>query len=180
MKRTYIIDTNVYLTDFKAIFSYGIHDIVIPIVVLEELDKFKTRGDAVGRNARILIKILDELRGKAQKKKSNLFNGIRIKKGHGLLYVKDVSTDQLPKTFDPESPDNKIIGTALKERNQDPNKKVIVITNDINLRVKCDAVGLLSEDFSPEHVVKTKNELYSGVKELEVSSAIIDFLFEDH
>ena len=82
-KKIYVIDTSVYLTDASSIYSFGNNDIVIPLKVLEEIDKHKKRQDGVGSNARRIIRTLDELRAKG-----NLQKGVRIEKGKGILRVK--------------------------------------------------------------------------------------------
>ncbi|SVE46197.1 uncharacterized protein METZ01_LOCUS499051, partial [marine metagenome] len=82
-KKFYVLDTSVYLTDYHAIFSYGNNDIIIPLIVLEELDKSKKRPNGAGLNARSTIRTLDELR-----EKGNFQKGIRIRKGAGLIYTK--------------------------------------------------------------------------------------------
>lgn len=178
MKKILILDTSVLLTDFKSLFYYGVNDICIPLIVLEELDKNKNRPDIAGRHARAAIRILDQLRAKAQKKKTDITTGIKIRRGCGMLHTCYIKTDLLPVGFDKTIPDHQIIGTALYIRDNNPNHKVIVVSNDINMRVKCNSVGLLSEEFVPNKVVKTKTELYSGFAELDVSSNIIDNIFK--
>ena len=90
-KKTYILDTNVYLTDANSIFAFGKGDILIPLKVLEEVDKHKKRQDSVGLNARNIIRILDSLR-----EKGNLKNGVRVAKGKGMLYIRTCDMSLLP------------------------------------------------------------------------------------
>ena len=135
-KKTYIIDTNVYLTDAGAINSFGVNDIVVPLKVLEEIDKHKKRQDGVGVNARNTIRALDKLR-----KKGSINDGVRIDKGLGLLRAADYDLSVVPKEWDPSDSDNQIIATALTEKLKDPDKKIIVVSRDINMRVKCDSIG---------------------------------------
>src|SRR5438132_1394543 len=104
MRSMYILDTSVFLTDYKAIYSYGKNNIYIPLIVLEEIDKHKKRSDGVGFNARNTIKILDELR-----KKGSLFNGVKIDKRKGLLFSIDHNPTFLPKSYDSRIPDHQII-----------------------------------------------------------------------
>ncbi len=128
--KNYILDTSVYLTDYNSIYSFGKSNIYIPFKVLEEIDKHKKRQDGVGANARHTIRLLDELRAKG-----NLHKGIRIDKGLGIIRAvySDVST--LPPEMDKRDPDNIIIAAALAEKKENPNKKVIIVSLDINLRV---------------------------------------------
>ena len=140
-KKTYILDTSVYLTDANSIKAFKKNDIIIPLKVLEEIDKHKTRQDGVGAQARQIIRILDELRTKG-----SLQKGVRIEKGKGLIYTKGYNIEYLPEGFDPKHPDNQIICVALTEKRENPKKKVIVVSRDINMRVKCDAIGIECEE----------------------------------
>ena len=93
-KKTYVIDTNVYLTDSNAINGFGFNDILIPLKVLEEIDKHKKRQDGVGANARRIIRILDHLRGKG-----SICNGVRIGKGKGLIRATNYDPAVIPKEW---------------------------------------------------------------------------------
>jgi len=168
-KKFYVIDTSVYLTDSSSIYSYGNNDIIVPLIVLEELDKLKKRPNGVGINARNIIRILDSLRDKGQFQK-----GIRIRKGAGLIYTKAPDLGELPIGYDPEVPDHQIIATALTIQKEHPNKKVIVVSNDINLRIKCDAIGVPAEAFATENVIEKGNDLFSGFVKVHVDDQVID------
>jgi len=173
-KKTYILDTSVYLTDASALASYQNNDIIIPFKVLEEVDNHKKRQDGVGTNARKLIRTLDNLR-----EKGSLYKGVRISKGKGLVYVKTINFDPLdayiPRgTLDVSIADNEIIFTALEEKKLNPNKKVILVSRDINMRVKCDALGLLTEDYVINQVIKNTENLYTGFKTHLVDDQTID------
>ena len=95
-KKTFLLDTSVYLTDAQAIYSYGFHDIIIPLKVLEEIDKHKKRQDGVGSNARSIIRTFDGLR-----ERGNLNKGVRIRKGKGIAYAKTFDVEDLPVRFRP-------------------------------------------------------------------------------
>ena len=110
MKKTYILDTNVYLTDSKAVYAFGNNDIIVPLKVLEEIEKHKKRQDGVGANARATIRMLDRFR-----QRGNLHKGVRLAKGKGILSVKGYDSTLLPAELDPKDPDNQIIGTAITE-----------------------------------------------------------------
>jgi PhoH-like ATPase len=168
-KKFYVLDTSVYLTDSSSIYSYGKNDIIVPLIVLEELDKLKKRPNGVGINARSIIRILDSLRDKGQFQK-----GIRIRKGLGLIFTVAPDLAELPIGYDPEVPDHQIIATALTVKKENPNKKVIVVSNDINLRIKCDAIGIQAEAFATENVIEKGNDLYSGFAKVLVDDQIID------
>ncbi len=168
-KKFYVLDTSVYLTDFNSVFSYGNNDIIVPLIVLEELDKLKKRPNGVGLNARGIIRILDSLREKGHFQK-----GIRIRKGAGLIYTQAPDLSELPNGYDPEVPDHQIIATALTIKRENPEKKVIVVSNDINLRIKCDAIGVPAESYATENVIEKGNELYSGFTKVLVDEQIVD------
>lgn len=168
-KKTFILDTNVILTDTNCIYDFGSADIIVPFQVLEEIDKFKKRLDNVGYNARCFIKTLDELR-----KKGNLFDGVRIHKGKGRLYIKReqiLNGVQLDNT-----PDNKILNVAIVEAG-DPEKKVVVITNDINMRIKCDSFGLESRSYMNSQTPTKRENLYSGFATITVDDQVVDSFY---
>jgi PhoH-like ATPase len=168
MKKVFVLDTNVLLHDPKAIFSFADNDVVIPIVVIEELDKFKKGIDEIGRNARQVSRILDEYR-----QKGKLSQGVPLEKG-GMLRVElnHQSPEYLPNELIATKADNRILATALNLRHDD--LPVILVTKDTNLRIKADAVGLHAEDFESETIMI--DELYSGEVELAVDpGAIEDF-----
>ncbi len=173
MKKTYVLDTNVFLTNSKSIFEYGNNDIVVPLKVLDEIDKHKKRQDGVGLNARSIIRILDNLRSKG-----NLHKGIRIARGKGILSVRGYDTADLPMGCDIQSADNEIITTAITENKKNPKRKVIVVTRDINMRVKCDALGILTEDYVINKVVEDRSNLYTGFKKHLVDDQLIDRVYE--
>lgn len=171
-KKTYVLDTNVYLTDFNSIHSFKNNNIVVPFKVLEEIDKHKKRQDAVGSNARRTIRIFDELRSRG-----SLQNGVRLGKGKGILYVRGYEKSLLPDEFIATDPDNQIIATALSEKQRGP-RKVILVSRDINMRVKCDSLGLLTEDYNVGRIVKTASELFTGTTSHLVDDEIIDRFYE--
>jgi|TARA_R110002020_G_scaffold72542_4_gene186640 PhoH-like ATPase len=168
-KKFYVLDTSVYLTDSRAIYSYGNNDIIIPLIVLEELDNCKKRPNGIGLNSRSIIRILDDLRAKG-----NFQKGIRIKKGAGMIYTQAPDLSLLPIGYSNSVPDHHIIASALTLSSNNPSKKVIVVSNDINLRIKCDAVGIPSEGYKTENVINQSSELYGGFTKLLVDDQIID------
>jgi PhoH-like ATPase len=168
-KKTYILDTNVYLTDSNSLFKFGSSDIIIPLKVLEEVDKHKNRQDGVGLNARNFIRVLDDLRSKG-----NLNKGVRIDKGLGIVKAKTSDPSILPPDFDITMADNLILACALSEKKESPTKKVIVVSLDINLRVRCDALGILCESYTENQIVKRTSEIFEGYSELLIDDQIID------
>tara|TARA_Y100000034_G_scaffold127851_1_gene181411 strand:+ start:5140 stop:6459 length:1320 start_codon:yes stop_codon:yes gene_type:complete len=168
-KKTYVLDTNVYLTDGNSLKSFGNNNILIPLKVLEEIDKHKKRQDSVGLNARMIIRTLDELRSKGSLKK-----GVRIDKGHGIVFARLHDLSLLPSELDKNDPDNTIISAALAEKKENPNRKIVVVTRDINMRIKCDAIGLPSEDFQVDQAIAGSEYLYSGFIEYLVDDQTVD------
>jgi PhoH-like ATPase len=169
MKKSYVIDTSVLLTNYNSIHQFSNNDIVIPFKVLEEIDKHKQRQDGVGSNARMIIRILDRLRNKG-----NLHNGVRPAKGKGLISIKQYDRDCIDNNLDLANADNQIIATAITEKQRVGRRKVIVVTRDINMRVKCDALGIPTEDYVSDQVVNDTTELYTGFVNHLVDEQIID------
>jgi PhoH-like ATPase len=172
-KKTYILDTNVYLTDASSILAFGKNDILVPLKVLEEIDKHKKRQDSVGLNARNTIRILDSLR-----EKGNLKKGVRIGKGKGILYIRSCDTSLLPEELSIADPDNMIIGTVLAEKKNYPNKKIVVVSRDINMRIKCDSLEIPVQDYTVGQVVQDSSLLYTGFTKHLVDDEIIDQFYD--
>jgi len=169
MKKVYVLDTSVCLTDADCLTSFENNDIVVPLKVLEEIDHNKKRQDGAGINARKTIRMLDSYR-----EKGSLHKGVRIAKGKGIIQVKGYDPAVLPKEYDANTPDNQIIATALTERTLHKKRKVIVVSRDINMRVKCDSIGLLSEDYIEGQVVKDMSYVYTGTTSHLVDEQVID------
>jgi len=174
-KKNYVLDTSVYLTDADSLYNFGNNDIFIPLKVLEEIDKHKKRQDSVGINARKTIRALDEMRAKG-----NLQKGVRIEKGKGIAKV--ISYEVLkavvfPPDLDMNIPDHMIIATAMAIR-EESSRKTVVVSRDINMRVICDSIGLLAEDYTTEKVVTCSDELYSGLATHLVDDQIIDRFYD--
>ena len=174
MKNIYVLDTNVFLTDANCLHKFWGADIAIPLKVLDEIDKHKKRQDSVGAHARETIRKLDFFRSKG-----NLAKGVRMGKGLGIVKVRSYNPLILPDDLDLEDSDNQILATALSEQEAIPRRKVIVVSRDINMRVKCDALGLQSEDYYAEQVLESSEGLYSGRAEILVDEQVIDNFYSD-
>ena len=175
MKKIYVLDTNVYLTDHESLYKFGTNDIVIPFKVLEEIDKNKKRQDVVGFNARNFIKTLDELRDKG-----SIVKGVRINKGLGLIKARTVDASILPQDFDKTQADNIILACALQEKKDNPDKKVIVVSLDVNLRVRCDVLGLACETYNENQVVSKSSEIFTGYSSLVVEDDFLEQFYAGH
>ncbi|MGL5820089.1 MAG: PIN domain-containing protein, partial [Sarcina sp.] len=139
MKKTYVLDTNVLLHSPKAIFAFDDNYVVIPEVVLEELDNMKKSNNDLGFNARQAARILDGLR-----ENGKLSNGVVLENG-GELRVETSGYDaKIPNAWDVTKPDNRII--QICKFLKDKGEEVILITKDTFERIKADTVGIKSED----------------------------------
>jgi len=166
-ERTFVLDTNVLLHNPEAMFSFADNRVVIPITVLEELDKFKTGANELGRNSREVARNLDRLRGIG-----SLREGVDTDQG-GVVQVVlrfDEITELLPMIND-----NRILGCAhaLKREGSD----VTFVSKDINSRIKADALGIFSADFENQKV--NYDELYTGWRKLEVSTDALERFLEE-
>ena len=172
IKKIQVLDTSVLLTDAAALTSFGSSDIILPLKVLEEIDKHKKRQDTVGSNARRVIRMLD-----AYREKKSLLKGVRIGRGKGILYVKGYQSSNmpiLPQDLDPRIPDHIIIACALAEQQRNPKSHVYLVSNDINMRVISDSVGLRCTDYKSNQVVEDRDKLYSGFAEHLVDEEVVD------
>lgn len=160
MKKTFVLDTNVLLHNSNCIESFADNTVVIPMAVIEELDKFKSNNDELGRNARQVIRRLDRLR-----KRGRLGEGVPMDNG-GLLKI--VTDKMLPQDSDLELdiPDNKIIRVAYHL--QKNGERVIFVSKDINARLKSDALGIQTMDFEKQKV--NFEELYTGYRTVRLST----------
>lgn len=166
--KIFVLDTNVLLYDPNALFVFGDNEVVLPLGVIEEIDDQKKRVDEVGRNSRCVARALDNLR-----KKSPLSKGVTLDNG-GLIRVEiyqPMTADILPPGLELQKVDNQILALALHLKNTS-SKPVIVVSKDITLRVKADAIGLFSQDYERHKVDIEK--LYTGTETIETDSKTID------
>jgi PhoH-like ATPase len=171
-KCIYVLDTSVFLTNANSVYAYDDNDIVVPMKVLEEIDKHKKRQDSVGSNARTIIRTLDALR-----EVGSLYDGVTLGEGKGELTVRPSALDvhtYLPDDLSPDVPDHKIIATAMQEREKSPDNNVTLVSRDVNMRVICDALGLPTEDYNPDQILESGEEVYTGFSEVVVDDHIID------
>jgi PhoH-like ATPase len=155
LTKTLILDTNVYLTEAQALFSFGRSDIAIPTIILDEIDKHKHRQDTAGLNARTMNRVLDRLRAKG-----SLLNGVPLGRGKGKVFAAQYDPRYMPAGMSAEDSDNKIIATAVRLRFEGNN--VAIISRDLNMRVKCDSFGIECYDYQPQQAVKSVDKLFDG------------------
>ncbi|UWG98612.1 PhoH family protein [Dehalobacter sp. DCM] len=167
MKKTYILDTSVLLHDPEAIYNFEENDLIIPYAVLEELENKKRQLDDVGRLARQTIRILDNLR-----EKGKLAKGVSLPEGGKLkIEINHCSGESLPLLSDPSLPDNRILAVTLN-LSKETKKPVILVTKDIAMRVKADALNLRTQDYYNDKVsLKPENSDLSRItiEDLELS-----------
>jgi len=174
VKKIYVLDTNVLLHDPNAIFSFQDNDLVIPFVVIEEVDGQKRRQDEVGRHARLVANQLDRLRALGK-----LSEGVPLRGGGSLrVQLKHESPQHLPEDLDPHKPDNQVIALTLQLKEEHPSTPVILVSKDINVRVKADALNLAAQDYETDKVVVNEDDLYSGMTTLEVTPEEIDDFYK--
>ncbi len=163
MKKNYVLDTNVLLHDPNSLLSFEENQILIPIEVIEEIDRFKREGSELGQNARSVSRQLDTLRGSGR-----LSEGVPLPNGGHLRIVFLPKTGNGLPTFNGHSVDNRIIATALKIRDEAADTSTVLVTKDINLRIRADALGLQAEDYETGRI--QLKDLYSGMFELAIGA----------
>jgi PhoH-like ATPase len=172
MKKIFVLDTNVLLMNPRAIFSFEENDVVLPLPVVEEIDDQKTKNTSIGYNARLTSRLLDSLR-----KEGKLNEGVKLEGGGILKIAIDGKDLILPKGLSSTKMDNRILSTAFHLQNDNPDKEVILVSNDINLRLIADAFNLQAEEHKSERL--SDKDIYSGFKEIFVPSIIIDEFYQN-
>lgn len=159
--KIFVLDTNVILHDQRSVFNFQENDIVIPLAVIEELDKFKKQNDTLGFHAREFVREIDRISDNA------LFtSGVPLGKGRGTIKVEPghAYTPQMRDSLIDDIPDHRIIATAIGVQREHPDRKVILVTKDMNMRLKAKALGMPAQDYltdkvKEERVEHTKKEI---------------------
>ena len=174
-KKIFVLDTNVILHDSSCIHQFQENDVVIPITVLEELDQFKKGNETLNYHAREFLRTLDSLSG------DKLFDGgvkIGSKLGKITIKLEQPFHEDLVMNFKIESPDHHILNTAYHLSKTNPRKQVILVTKDVNFRMKAKSLGLMAQDYKSDHV-KDISTLYKGLRILEnVDAELIDAMYK--
>ncbi len=171
MRKYFVLDTNVLLHDPLAMFQFADNTVIIPIIVLEEIDQFKKELSDRGRSAREVGRRLDELRAAGH----HLNEGVPLKSGGELKVV--LGGHEIPPALrNAHSADNMILGAALKIR-EGNERPVILVTKDVNLRIRADALGLTAQDYDVQRL--SIDEVYTGNLELLASSAAIATFYQE-
>ncbi|MBN2279121.1 MAG: PhoH family protein [Candidatus Marinimicrobia bacterium] len=173
-KKTFVLDTNVILHDSSCIYQFNEHDIIIPIGVLEELDKFKSGNETINFHAREFVRTLDSIFD------NKIFKtGIQIREGLGKITIKlerEFHPD-IKQNFAESKVDHHILNTAYCMAQENPKGELVLITKDVNLRMKAKALGLKAEDYTSDHVTDI-SELYKGHRVVEdINTELIDQMY---
>ena len=175
-RKIFVLDTNVILHDSSCIYQFQENDVVIPIQILEELDRFKKGNEILNFHAREFVRALDALSG------DQIFDeGVTIGPNRGRIMVKlgRIFHEDLAFNFPQDTPDHRILNLAYWLAKESPDQPVILVSKDVNLRMKAKSVGLTAEDYTSDHV-KDIDELYKGYRiEENISSELIDTLYKE-
>ena len=169
VKKLFVLDTNVLMHDPTSLFRFDEHDVYLPVATLEELDAHKRGLSDVSRNARQASRFLDEIvSGSAEDIKKGL--ELRTKDGQqsgGRLYLQtEAINGSLPPTFAAGKNDNQILGVVRFLQDKDAQREVVLVSKDINMRIKARALGLPAEDYFNDKVLEDADLLYTGVRHL--------------
>lgn len=168
MCKIFVLDTNVLLHDPTSLESFADNTIVLPMAVIEELDKFKTHNNELGRNSRLVIRRIDELRTRGRLKE-----GVPMDNG-GVLRIVTAQTLPTDPGLEQSLPDNRIIRVAYHFHSSGEN--VIFVTKDINARLKADALGIQAVDFEKRKI--NFDELFTGCRDIKVPRKLVDDFYK--
>ena len=175
-KKIFVLDTNVVLHDFRCIYSFEEHNVVIPITLLEEMDRFKRGSEIINFNAREFSRELDSLIGDRL-----LSEGIKLDSGGHLVVNTNIRKDEyLRGVFWEDSPDHRILSVAYNTAREFGMERVILVSKDINLRMKAKSIGVLAEDYETGKI-ENIDELYTGKYMMEgMDGQFIDRLYKEN
>ena len=169
--KNYVLDTNVLLHDSRSVFAFADNNVIIPIYVLEEIDTFKKDQAELGRNARQIARILDQYRNEGGLSKPQPMDS------GGTVRVALAKNPPKNPSYDSRSMDQRILEIALEIRDESPTVPTVMVTKDVNMRVRGDALGLDCVDYEPERI--TIEDLYPGNREVAVEAPAIDALYAE-
>ncbi|MGL4980407.1 MAG: PhoH family protein [Fusobacteriaceae bacterium] len=166
MKKIFVLDTNILIHDPRSIYSFKESTVILPIFVIEEIDNLK-RNPTTAIQARMASRVIEEIR-----KKGCIAKGVELE--NGIIFRVEIKNDPelMPKSLKRDVVDNKIISAVLGIQKENPEKLVVMITKDINMRIKADDLGIRVEDYETDMV--QYSDLYEGYYELEVSEENFD------
>lgn len=175
LPKIFVLDTNVILHDHNCIYKFQENDIMIPIMALEELDHFKKGNEQINYNAREFARAIDKLSDE------KVFNGgVSLGKGLGSLTIALLHStkEEIKKTFIEDTPDHRILLVAMEKKKQYPDRTVILVSKDVNLRLKAKALGLLAEDYLNDKI-QTVDHLKREVISIKVKDEVVASLYQE-
>jgi PhoH-like ATPase len=176
-RKIFVLDTSVILHDFNAIQNFQEHDVAVPITVLEELDGFKKGNSVLNLQAREFIRQLDKLAGRNMLNDWIPLDGPA--RGKSRVLTDEKSPVDAGEIFGTKKPDHRILNAAITLARAEPDRRVILVSKDINLRLKARALNLAAEDYETIKI-KDVDHLYKGKSELEVENPeVIDRLYRE-
>ncbi len=171
-KKNYVFDTNVLLHDPDAMYGFGDNHVVVPLPVLEEIDNFKKEMSELGRNARRVARLLD-----GHRMNGKLSEGVTLESGGSIRVALPAGPPLTNQSSDHHRMDDLILKVALQVRDHDLSVPTILVTKDVNMRIRGDALGLQTVDYEPEQIAV--EELYPGAREISVNKGTIDQFYAD-
>lgn len=177
-QKIFVLDTSVIIYSHDSIMNFAEHDVAVPITVLEELDQFKKGNDTKNFEAREFIRLLDKLAKGQSLQKWNPLNGKT--RGNFKVIMPNGKESGVEKIFSEDIPDHRILGLAVQLRDELPDKTVILVTKDINLRLKAKSLNLRAEDYETGKI-KNVQELHTGKQQIDdVPADVINMLYENY
>ncbi len=185
MRKFFILDTNVLLHTSAAVNAFADNTVVLPMTVIEELDRFKTKSDELGRNARAVIRYIDRVREEEEAYAHNdgrvpekLGDGITHNdQGGKLMVVEDSHLETVVPGLERDMPDNRILRAAVKILTENPDTPVVLVSKDLNLRIKAAVIGIDPVDWEQGKV--SADEMYEGFRCVSAPSETIDLLYRE-
>ena len=184
MRKFFVIDTNVLLHTSIALEVFADNTVVLPMTVIEELDRFKSRTDELGRNARAVIRYIDRVREEEEayarnegREPETLTNGISHNDQGGKLMVIEDERLEPTQGLERDMPDNRILRAAVHIQLEHPENEVILVSKDLNLRIKAAVVGIEPADWERDKV--NTDEMYEGFRSMHVGKDTIDGFYRD-
>ena len=175
MKKIFILDTNVLIHDPEAMFSFDDNDVYLPIYVIEEIDKLKEYSDRVGKSARETSRNIEKLRKEEKNSNLSLLEGLKNSTGGTFrIVLGENDSVNIPDSLNKNLTDNKIIGQALRIKNENKKRKVILVSKDMNVRIKANVLGMETVDYVKDQI--DINQLYEGWKEIEISNDLFSLV----
>ncbi|MDR1154766.1 MAG: PhoH family protein [Bacteroidales bacterium] len=174
--KIFVLDTNVILHDYMCIYNFQDNDLTLPIVVLEELDRMKKGNDQINYNARGFVRELDKIAG------DEMFSGgVSLGKKMGKLRIETGKpfSPELKRSFPEETPDHRILAITEHVKASHPDRQVILVTKDINLRMKAKSVGLPAQDYKSDKV-QNMEELYKTAETAPCTAELVSALYGSH